>query len=480
MVATNDPLTATGTFRIAALDADGNLTATDSWADISLPTAPATVQGMIDAINGSTAGTYLTASLVDGRMVIEGLDGSRISINEMTSSITTSDGRSQGMSHYFGLNDFVATVKRSDTMTSSAQDSATAALGVTASSMVISAGSGVLTTPGITVNYTANDSLTDVRDSIRTALQGAGMTAADAAETAYLVEDGDRYRLVISYTSNMTITDSGNMSKTIGMTEDMPVLAGNMDVASSIKNDPARIVRGQLNADTYETSTAVVDTATAIPGLGPLVPPPVNYTLTVAGDFTSVNINYDSNSSLEDIANAINNSATLTDNNINAQVVFDSALGGYKLRVTDADGDPFFFQDSGAGAGDSLTEILGLGIQHGVHEGDNSAALALSQTFERTDIDFESAGGLSAERTSLTDFAAGIIATAATKASVASSSYEFQSNLVTDLGNRIQNEAGVNLDEEMSDLIIFQRAYSASARVISTVDELFDTLLNAV
>ena len=480
MVAANDPLTATGTFRIAALDADGNLTATDSWADISLPTAPATVQGMIDAINGSTAGTYLTASLVDGRMVIEGLDGNRISINEMTSSITTSDGRSQGMSHYFGLNDFVATVKRSDTMTSSAQDSATATLGVTASSMVISAGSGVLTTPGITVNYTANDSLTDVRDAIRTALQGAGMTAADAAETAYLVEDGDRYRLVISYTSNMTITDSGNMSKTIGMTEDMHVLAGNMDVASSIKNDPARIVRGQLNADTYETSTAVVDTATAIPGLGPLVPPPVNYTLTVAGDFTSVNINYDSNSSLEDIANAINNSATLTDNNINAQVVFDSALGGYKLRVTDADGDPFFFQDSGAGAGDSLTEILGLGIQHGVHEGDNSAALALSQTFERTDIDFESAGGLSAERTSLTDFAAGIIATAATKASVASNSYEFQSNLVTDLGNRIQNEAGVNLDEEMSDLIIFQRAYSASARVISTVDELFDTLLNAV
>ncbi|MBR9778493.1 MAG: hypothetical protein GYB47_01800 [Rhodospirillales bacterium] len=235
-----------------------------------------------------------------------------------------------------------------------------------------------------------------------------------------------------------------------------------------------------MNADTYETSTAVVDTATAIPGLGPLVPPPVNYTLTVAGDFTSVNINYDSNSSLEDIANAINNSATLTDNNINAQVVFDSALGGYKLRVTDADGDPFFFQDSGAGAGDSLTEIPGLGIQHGVHEGDNSAALALSQTFERTDIDFESAGGLSAERTSLTDFAAGIIATAATKASVASNSYEFQSNLVTDLGNRIQNEAGVNLDEEMSDLIIFQRAYSASARVISTVDELFDTLLNAV
>ncbi|UKV15420.1 flagellar hook-associated protein FlgK [Thalassospiraceae bacterium SW-3-3] len=480
MVAGNDPLSATGTFRIAALTATGELAATNSWADISLPTVPATVQGIIDAINASDAGTFLTASLVDGQMVIEGIDGNRISINEMTSAITTSDGRQQGMSHYFGLNDFVATVKRSDTLTSAAQSSATTALGVTANSMTISAGSGVLTSPGITVNYTATDSLTDVRDAIRTALQGAGMTAADAADMAYLVEDGDRFRLVLSYDANMTISDAGSMASKIGMTEDMPILAGNMDVSANIKNDPARIVRGQMNADNYETTTPVTDTTAAIPGLGPLVPPPLNYTLTVAGPFTSVNINYDSNSSLDDIANAINNSATLTNNNITAEVVFDSTIGGYKLRVKDADGDALFFQDSGAGTGDSLTEILGLGIPYGIHEGDNSAALALSNTFERTDIDFEAAGGLSGERTSLTDFAAGIIATTATRASVAENNYEFQGNLTADLEARIQNEAGVNLDEEMSDLIIFQRAYSASARVISTVDELFDALLNAV
>lgn len=480
MVAGSDPLTASGTFRIAALTANGELSADDSWADITLPTVPATVQGVIDAINASDAGGYLTASLVDGQMVIEGIDGSRISINEMTSAITTSDGREQGFSHYFGLNDFISTTKRSDTMTSSPRDSATAALNVTANSMVISAGSGVLTTPGITVNYAATDSLTDVRDAIRTALEGAGMTAEDAAEMAYIVEDGDRSRLVLSYTANMTITDNGDMAQTIGMTEDMPTLAGNMDVDSVIKNDPARIVRGQMNADVYGTSNAVVDSSAAIPNLGPLVPPPLNYTLTVSGPFSDVNIDYDSGSSLDDIANAINNSAILSDNNITADVIYDSSIGGYKLQVTDADGDPFFFQDSGLPSADSLTTVLGLGINYGIHEGDNSAALALSNTFERTDIDFESAGGLSAERTSLTDFAAGIIATSATKASVAASNYEFQSSLVTDLDTRIQNEAGVNLDEEMSDLIIFQRAYSASARVISTVDELFDTLLNAV
>lgn len=478
-VAASDPLTATGAFRVAALDENGDLVATDSWADISLPTTPATVQGIIDEINGSDAGTYLTASLVDNRLVIEGQDGNRVAINEMDSQITTSDGREHGMSHYFGLNDFIATSKSANKITSAPQSSSTDALGVTASSFTISAGSGVLV-GGITVNYTATDTLEDVRDNIRTALQGAGMTAAASEETAFLVEDGDRYRLVIDYASNMTITDSGTMAATIGFSEDQPTLSGSMRVDSAIRNDPSRIVRGQMNADTYATSTAVVDQDAAIPGLGPLVPPPVNYTLTVGGDFTDVDIDYDTNTTLQDLADAINNSATLTDNNITADIVFDSQLGGYKLQVLDADGDPFYFSDDGLPNADALTTILDFGIKFGVREGDNSSASAISNSFERSDIDFEAAGGLSGERTSLTDFAAGIVATAATKTKVAESSFEFQSSLVTDLSTRIQNEAGVNLDEEMSDLVIFQRAYTASAQVITTVDEMFDALLRAV
>ncbi|BDW88012.1 MULTISPECIES: flagellar hook-associated protein FlgK [Thalassospira] len=476
----SDPLTTTGAFRVAALDQNGDLVAADSWADITLPTTPATVQGIVDAINASDASTYLTASIVDNRLVIEGQNGNRVAINEMDSEITLSDGRKQGMSHYFGLNDFVATTKRSDVMTSAAQESSTEALGVTASSFTVSSGTGAIAGAGITVNYAATDSLEDVRDSIRTALQGAGMSAAAAADTAFIVEDGNRYRLVIEYDANLTINDSGTMSSKIGFTEDRPNLSGNMDIAAAIKNDPSRIVRGQMNADTYSSSNAIVDPNGTINGLGPTTPPPVNYTLTVSGAFTDVDIDYNSNTTLQDIADAINNSATLTDNDITAEIVFDSQAGGYKLRVTDAGGDPFYFSDSGLPNADAFTTIVGLGIPFGVHEGDNSAANAISNTFERTDIDFEATGGLSGEKTSLTDYAAGIVATAATRTKVAESSFEFQSNLATDLNTRIQNEAGVNLDEEMSDLVIFQRAYTATAKVITTVDEMFDALLNAV
>ncbi len=41
-----------------------------------------------------------------------------------------------------------------------------------------------------------------------------------------------------------------------------------------------------------------------------------------------------------------------------------------------------------------------------------------------------------------------------------------------------QSAAGVNLDEELSDLISSQRAYEASARMISAIDEMLDTLIN--
>jgi len=38
--------------------------------------------------------------------------------------------------------------------------------------------------------------------------------------------------------------------------------------------------------------------------------------------------------------------------------------------------------------------------------------------------------------------------------------------------------SGVSIDEEMSSLIQFQRAYQSSAKLISTVNELFQTILS--
>ena len=51
-------------------------------------------------------------------------------------------------------------------------------------------------------------------------------------------------------------------------------------------------------------------------------------------------------------------------------------------------------------------------------------------------------------------------------------------SLVNDVQGRRQSVAGVSLDEEMTNLIRFQRGYQASARAMSTVDEMLDVLIN--
>jgi flagellar hook-associated protein 1 len=50
--------------------------------------------------------------------------------------------------------------------------------------------------------------------------------------------------------------------------------------------------------------------------------------------------------------------------------------------------------------------------------------------------------------------------------------------LANNLSDRRDSVSGVSLDEEMTNIIRFQRAYQASARAMSTTDEMLDTLIN--
>jgi flagellar hook-associated protein 1 FlgK len=47
-----------------------------------------------------------------------------------------------------------------------------------------------------------------------------------------------------------------------------------------------------------------------------------------------------------------------------------------------------------------------------------------------------------------------------------------------ELENMRQSVMGVNLDEEMANMVQFQHAYNASARLIQTMSELLDTVIN--
>src|SRR3546814_20956462 len=55
----------------------------------------------------------------------------------------------------------------------------------------------------------------------------------------------------------------------------------------------------------------------------------------------------------------------------------------------------------------------------------------------------------------------------------ADSALNYQTFFFEDLQARFQSEAGVNLDEELANMTIFQNAYNASARLVQAVDEMF-------
>ena len=79
---------------------------------------------------------------------------------------------------------------------------------------------------------------------------------------------------------------------------------------------------------------------------------------------------------------------------------------------------------------------------------------------------------------SIVDFAQAAISSQARASATATRVSEGQSLVVSSLTDRYTDSAGVDVDAEMGNLIQLQTAYSANARVMSTVKEMLDMLLN--
>ena len=79
---------------------------------------------------------------------------------------------------------------------------------------------------------------------------------------------------------------------------------------------------------------------------------------------------------------------------------------------------------------------------------------------------------------SFDDYLARIIGGLGVEARDAKDNAARQGMVVTQFENLRDSTSGVSLDEELTFLIQFQRGYQAASRVITTVDEMFSTLIN--
>ncbi len=78
----------------------------------------------------------------------------------------------------------------------------------------------------------------------------------------------------------------------------------------------------------------------------------------------------------------------------------------------------------------------------------------------------------------LATYAGQILGQSASAAAAASDNATFQSHLQTAFAARASAVSGVNIDQELADLTVFQNMYAASAHVISAVDNMLTTLMS--
>jgi flagellar hook-associated protein 1 len=90
------------------------------------------------------------------------------------------------------------------------------------------------------------------------------------------------------------------------------------------------------------------------------------------------------------------------------------------------------------------------------------------------------AGGVTASNSTYTGIAEAIATNQTQRAQVAQSSQQASSAALTTTQTTYQNATGVNVNLELSQLIVLQNTYGASAKVISVVEQLFSALQSAV
>lgn len=90
-----------------------------------------------------------------------------------------------------------------------------------------------------------------------------------------------------------------------------------------------------------------------------------------------------------------------------------------------------------------------------------------------------SAGGVTAANASYTGIAQALANNQTQRAQLAQSDQQASSAALTTTQSTYQNATGVNVNQELTQLIVLQNSYGASAKVISIVEQLFSTLDNA-
>jgi len=182
--------------------------------------------------------------------------------------------------------------------------------------------------------------------------------------------------------------------------------------------------------------------------------------------------------------------------------MIDASIVNNKIRLEAADGYSFAFGTDSAGLYAALgintffkgetakdmvinekisgdIDYLATGHVNGAGEmnaGDNTTALSMYKLREVQVATHTAHEGATTQ--TILDYYNGIVGNVGSDTNRAEFNKNFYGTLSNDLNERQQQVSGVNLDEEMSDLIKYQASYTAAAKLISTADQMLQTILS--
>jgi len=291
------------------------------------------------------------------------------------------------------------------------------------------------------------------------------------------LQQGDSFTV----TATIKITDSqGNIS-----TQDVTYSVAVPDPATDITNTryaPASIAPGQDGTLVSATNTNPMLTASLVDANGnPVTDPNTAGFLQIKGANTSYRVSIDQLDSQDQGDPTLPNS-TETDQGfshyfgLNNFFTFGSSATGAATNLqvrSDIANDPSLISSGKA----QLTTATGTDAvyTYEIGSGNNLSVIDLQNT-ENQNINFASTNGIAAISTSATNYVTQIYNYAGSTASSASDKATNDSTLQTSLETKISDVSGVDIDAELANTIQVQNAYSAAAKVLGVLKQLFSAL----
>lgn len=477
---------------------DAALGSTDGGDDISsLMTAFATA---LSALSSSPDATSKAQLISDASALVSGIQSLSDEVQDLrtqaNSQIETTVGTiNWSLKTLDSLNDQIATVTAEGGDTTSLEDQRDAALttlsGLIGVSSYVTAdnqlrvystgGDALLGTTAATLSYTASSQLgataaypgsisgiilngKDITASLTSGELGALVTLRDQilpAEQDKLDALASTLISQVNAAANTgTSVPAPNGLTSAGAVSATDALSSTGTLRVAVTDSGGKVVSTQdLDLSAYAT---VGDLVTALNGVGGL----------------SASIGADGKLSITATDSA--NGVSLADDGagVSATFGFNDLLTG--KNATDIDVSSKLTSNPGGLPTAALSMTATLAVNDlALASGDSTTADKLSSLLISS-VSFAAIGSQGAKSTSLSSYASGFVSGAATMIAAAASQSQASTAAGDAATSRLQNLTAVNIDEELANLAQYQTQYEANAQLISTVRELFDTLVSMV